>query len=303
MRDVLLEGLPVIDFLEISPSTIDVAELIGCDQSSVSRIYRFVSEKLELEFVKSEEGFYSSNANHELLADLRRASQRLRFLNGKSLRLTGQYWNEELLQGVPVLGPLSRGWFGLKRSLELLRNRVVDFVVVNTMDLGINGLLLRQGARPRWIHRDLAGFTLCSYAIKPLVHESHPLFSKQALDHNHLWGYPSPAFVDDDFPHLSAALKERGLWQDQVVAPYRWKRWEGKCRDRKTIAYHTPIIERFLSDRIALKPLPMDLGLHDLEAVICLEDMAKHPIVEQVVGAIQKRYREALGDTPELVMY
>jgi hypothetical protein len=78
MPDVLLDGLPVLDLLEITPSTDAVARFTQRDQSSVSRIYRQVSRRLGLEFRKRGDGGYRAQANHDLLEHLRCASQSLR---------------------------------------------------------------------------------------------------------------------------------------------------------------------------------------------------------------------------------
>ncbi|NQW39245.1 MAG: hypothetical protein HQ469_08685, partial [Cyanobacteria bacterium] len=63
MRDVLLDGLPVLDLLEITASTSVVAALTNCDQSSVSRLHRRVSDQLGLDFRKTN-GQYRAHANH-----------------------------------------------------------------------------------------------------------------------------------------------------------------------------------------------------------------------------------------------
>ena len=93
MRDVLLDGLPVLDLLEITASTSVVAALTNCDQSSVSRLHRRVSDQLGLDFRKTN-GHYRAHANHAVLGSLRQASQLLRLGRGQ-LQLQ---W-----QGTPML--------------------------------------------------------------------------------------------------------------------------------------------------------------------------------------------------------
>ena len=78
MADLLLEGIPVLDLLEITCSTTAVAQRIQRDQSSVSRIYRHVSQVLHLGFQKRANGLYQAQSNQPLLASLRLASQQLR---------------------------------------------------------------------------------------------------------------------------------------------------------------------------------------------------------------------------------
>ena len=78
MADILLDGLPVLDLLEIAPSTSVVAQIIQRDQSSISRIYRQVSGRLGLEFRKHANGLYGAGSNQGLLQGLRLSSQWLR---------------------------------------------------------------------------------------------------------------------------------------------------------------------------------------------------------------------------------
>ena len=78
MADILLDGLPVLDLLEITPSTSVVARITQRDQSSISRIYRQVSRRLGLEFRKHTDGRYRAGCNQLLLEGLRLSSQWLR---------------------------------------------------------------------------------------------------------------------------------------------------------------------------------------------------------------------------------
>jgi len=78
LADILFEGLPVLDLLEITPSTSVVAQITQRDQSSISRIYRQVSRRLGLEFRKQNDGRYRASANQVLLEGLRRSSQWMR---------------------------------------------------------------------------------------------------------------------------------------------------------------------------------------------------------------------------------
>ena len=120
MRDVLLDGLPVLDLLEITASTSVVAALTNCDQSSVSRLHRRVSDQLGLDFRKTN-GQYRAHANHAVLASLRQASQLLRLGRGR-LQWQDNPWNVQALQSMGG------------RTLELVRERVLDLAVVNGLD-------------------------------------------------------------------------------------------------------------------------------------------------------------------------
>lgn len=147
MRDILIDGLPILDLLEVTPSTSNVATLANCDQSSVSRIYRHVSESLQLGFRKSN-GAYRAHRNQELLASLRQATQLLRLQRGpEHLHWVGNWWNAPALAQLHDLTPLPRPWKGEQRTLELLESRVLDLAVVDGKALfstgaGVHGALV-----------------------------------------------------------------------------------------------------------------------------------------------------------------
>ena len=128
MRDILIDGVPVLDLLEITGSTSAVASLSRCDQSSVSRLYRHTSDQLGLDFRKSK-GQYRAHANQAVLRALRHTAQLLRFAQGcQRLQWLG-------CPATPHLGwspgPLPRRWRGEGRTLDLLRERVVDLAVID----------------------------------------------------------------------------------------------------------------------------------------------------------------------------
>ena len=84
LADILFDGLPVLDLLEITPSTSVVAQITQRDQSSISRIYRQVSRRLGLDFRKQNDGRYRASANQVLLEGLRRSSQWMRLQTAPS---------------------------------------------------------------------------------------------------------------------------------------------------------------------------------------------------------------------------
>ena len=152
MRDVLLDGLPVLDLLEITASTSVVAALTNCDQSSVSRLHRRVSDQLGLDFRKTN-GHYRAHANHAVLGSLRQASQLLRLGRGQlQLQWQGTPRN---VQGLQSIGG---------RALELVRERVLDLAVVNGLDTLPPGW---EDSREPFAFFDLVAIGLVRYPIQP----------------------------------------------------------------------------------------------------------------------------------------
>ena len=123
MRDILIDGVPILDLLEITGSTGRVAALSNCDQSSVSRLYRHTSDQLGLDFRKTQ-GRYRAHANQAVLRSLHHTAQLLRLARGSSqLQWLGH-----------PCSPLTQQGLEDERSLELLRERVLDLAVLADPD-------------------------------------------------------------------------------------------------------------------------------------------------------------------------
>lgn len=131
MADLLLEGIPVLDLLEITCSTTAVAQRIQRDQSSVSRIYRHVSQVLHLGFQKRGNGLYQAQSNQPLLASLRLASQQLRLGQTPG----SPRWLDTLGEPMDVAGLpapiLLGGCRRPERLTGLLQDRLLDLAVLN----------------------------------------------------------------------------------------------------------------------------------------------------------------------------
>ncbi|MCP9880183.1 hypothetical protein KBY74_09975 [Cyanobium sp. A1C-AMD] len=152
MRDILLDGLPVLALLEITASTSVVAALTNCDQSSVSRLHRRVSDQLGLDFRKTN-GHYRAHANHAVLGSLRQASQLLRLGRGQlQLQWQGTPRDVQALQSIG------------DRALELVRERVLDLAVINGLDTLPPGW---EDSRKPFAFFDLVAIGLVRYPIQP----------------------------------------------------------------------------------------------------------------------------------------
>ena len=130
MRDIFLDGLPILDCLEVAGSTAIAAGWINCDQSSVSRAFRRISAQLDLGFGK-DEGIYRATTNLELLSHLRRAAQLRRLAQGpRALQWVGHptLTLDTLLPSYRE--PMPRCWRHEGRTLRLLAARVLDLAVI-----------------------------------------------------------------------------------------------------------------------------------------------------------------------------
>ena len=289
MRDLLTEGIPVLDFLEILPSTGKVGEYLSLDQSSVSRIYRQVSEMLGLEIVKNN-GRYSSTKNLEILNSLRGASQALR-LYKKDFPI------RVLLKPLSLSAPQEMGKtihlidysFGLNWGMQLLKEKIIDIYIADGFEVlpeDWNDLQIT-----RFAIGDLVGGTLLSNSIQLATHPDHPLQSHEKLSGREFWSYPSVAVSNNLFPRLSKALISNGLWQDHCeMKKYSAKNWEGKTRDRKHIAYVNSFTIKQLQESIKLQTLNYDLNLKSCEVALIHRDNLENPRLNKYFACLKDKY-------------
>ena len=145
MRDIFLDGLKILDLLELTGSTAVTAAWVNCDQSSVSRTYRRVSQELNLAFCKHG-GRYTARSNLALLTCLRQAAQMHRLSQGlQRLQWISHTEPEHLAPWQPPCPPLPRSWDDADHSLELLRRRVIDLAV---MPANLAEALRTEASRP-----------------------------------------------------------------------------------------------------------------------------------------------------------
>ena len=287
----------MIDLLEITPNTTEVAQLIQRDQSSVSRIYRQVSDRLGLEFTKQSDGRYRALANQQLLADLRRSSQGLRLQQGpRNLRWVGTHWNHAIQSGDggDLPAALERRWFEDQRSRELLEQRVLDLAVVQGIDL-LPPAYLRtaEGPAPELRLGPLLALPLVLYPIAIAADPQHPLHRSKDLGPKRFADYPSLAGDVQNCPHSTPALQALGLGQTLLpVTGYSWEHWEGRCRDGRHLVASTPFSREGLKPHLELLPLPYATGLIDADVLLLQADLQHHPAMARLIQAIRLAYRQ-----------
>lgn len=292
MRDLLLEGLPVVDLLEVMASTTQVGRLLNCDQSSVSRTYRHMSNVLDISLKKGLDGCYSATNNQKLLYQLRIASQQLRLTNLAPMRVVTSYWNHSFLLNLNDATVIAQSWLGVQRSLGLLRSRVIDMVVCNGFEFLPDDWIYSNGY---WECGDLIAFELHRYPVELACHPGHPLFNVNTLTGREFWSYPSVALQNELFPRMSKALISRGLWQDLVqIKRHSWKNWEGLSRDRKHLVYINSLISRVMPNDIAINVLPFKLGIVDVDVVVVVKPFASLEPVHALCKIIKKLYGDQM---------
>jgi hypothetical protein len=300
MRDILIHGLPVLDLLEITASTSQVATWLNCDQSSVSRLYRHTSNTLGLGFEKCN-GTYQAQRNQDVLCSLRQASQLLRLQRG-ALRWVGTPWNCAVLAAAIAPPPLPRHWLGEQRTLALLQQHVIDLAVISGLDVLPPGWEARRFPFHfgQWV-----AFGVVRYPIDLASHPDHPLQRQAQLQPGDLAGYPTPSGAAQQFPVLSEYLAQLGLRQSRghrsspVSATGSPRKclggWEASTADCCHVVPSSTLHRHVLAERVQLAPLKLNTGLRDIDLVLLHRDHEDNTAVERLIGLIRSTYLSHFG--------
>ncbi|NDH68756.1 MAG: hypothetical protein EBY22_12795, partial [Gammaproteobacteria bacterium] len=235
--------------------------------------------------IRYERGFVN---NHNLLRQLRIASQQLRIVDLAPMRVISSFWNHGFLSNLNDVIVMPQSWLGVRRSLELLSSRVIDMAVCNGFEFLPNNWIYANG---HWECGDLVAFELYRYPIELACHPGHPLVKLDALTGREFWSYPSVALPNELFPRKSQALIAKGLWQDIVQTKrHSWKHWEGLSRDRKHLVYTNCLRRRLMPAGIEIKVLPFDLDMMDVDVVVVSRSIAGVGSVQALFKSIKDLY-------------
>jgi hypothetical protein len=289
VRDLLTEGIPVIDLLSILNSTGKVGEILCLDQSSVSRIYRQVDDALKLNIVKHE-GKYKPTQNLQLLNTLRHSCQALRLCQKDSpIRVFVKPSSLSIGKLDCDAITLLDSSFGLNMGLKLLNEKAIDIFITDGFEVLPEDCSSSQ--QSVFAIQDLIGTKLYPTSIQPATHPDHPLQNCQQLNGREFWSYPSIAVSNDLFPRLSRELIAKGLWQDHYdLKKYTAKGWEGKSKDRKHIIYISDFAIKLMDASIPLKIINFDLGIRSYEVALVHKDNINSKYLNDYIFCLKNKY-------------
>lgn len=298
MRDILIDGLPIMDLLEVNPSTCEVAEWSRCNQSSVSRIYRHVSGCLDLGFRKAG-GVYQAHRNQELLLALRQAAQLRRLSKGcqQHLQWVGDPWNGLALSRLGDAMPMPRWWLGEHRTLHLLQRRVIDLAVIRGLEILPPGW---GNSHSPFYFGDWAAVGLVRQPVELAARPDHPLCRREGLLQQELTGLQVLTASPDPFPVQSRSLQRLGLHPHRLrIDRYCPSQWEGGLAGELLLP--TTPISRWAVPHLELTPLPIATGITEMDLVLVARDLLLQPPVQDLINAIREAYRQAYAHLPGLV--
>lgn len=293
-----VSDLDVVDYLQIFGSTTRCSELLGISQSSCSRRYRLFSAEYNLAIGRGK-GDYDAGANLDILDSLRRTAQTLRLRSG-AFRLVAAWpcgdLAADLLAAFPRARVIPIAPMASFTLLNLLDRRLVDLVIGGLMEL--ESLLPQPISRlPSRLHRLTAAtqcLPLCSWELRLMAHQRHPLNGRNGLSPQDLAGFPSPALDLGDAPSLMQQLGRHNLASRPYRLPeHQLRHWEGAAADGHSLSYAAPHQLARLRQDFNLLPLPYRLGITETIAVIGPNEALVDSAIGLAVGRALLRHPQA----------
>ncbi len=273
----VLSDLDVVDYIQIFGSTVKVAELLDLSQSSCSRRYRLLSDQLGLGFDRGDDG-YLPRLNIDVLSALREAAQKLRVRRATLRCSTG--WQSPGLALPLGFRQLRMSSMSTSQALSLLDGRLVD--------VWIGGLLECQPLMPASLEvlqanrlalgQTLLAIPLMRWEYVLVSHRNHPLQRCSKITPDDLELYPSPALPMGVSPLFTRALQQHGLSSCAYGGDdYDAHRWEGVAIDGHSLAVVPPHRLVELESQLGVVPLPYQLNIKEVLAVIGHRDVIADP--------------------------
>jgi DNA-binding transcriptional LysR family regulator len=267
----------------------DAAAYNGCSQPTISRQAQQVADLLGLSLQKVR-GQWCVRGDTTLLAFERQLHQLHRFLGRAPLRL-----EISAVSGRMIGLPASPGWIAgpadqleLPRSLELLRDRVIDAWITPAAD-----------DLPNPQERDWHCFELYAAPVWLVASPDHPLMGHSWLKTTDLRRFPSAGVEGGWYPHSEAHLRTHGLWSKPVrLNRYEVARWDGRTADGHTLAYASPPMLRL---NPGLRRLPYDLAFHQRTALVVHRDHVQAAPITLLLQELKRRTQDLAQLHPELV--
>jgi hypothetical protein len=264
------------------------ASYSNSSQPTISRQARAVTRKLDLQLLKVGGG-WRVLGDTTLLSLERQLHQLHRFHQRPPLRLEIGAVSGQLI-GLPtppgwMSGPPDR--IHLTRSLQLLRDRVIDAWITTAAD-----------DLPDPPDPFCRGFDLYTAPVSLVAAADHPLIGINGLSRDDLLAFPSAGVRCEWLPRTEAHLRSLGLWSHPVrLDKYDHHRWDGRTGDGHTLAYASPPM---LALNPALRRLHLDLRLRCRAALLVHRDHAEAGPLALLLQELRRRIARMARVHPEI---
>ena len=265
---VTVECLAALDHLFWLRTGARAAQVLRCNQSTISRHARSCQALFDLTFVK-QAAEWRVEGDDTLLNSERRVHQTYRWSRQLPLRLDAQHWLADRCADLPL--PLwttgNLNYLSYEQPLALIKNRILDAWLCSSPD---------HPSDP-----ELCALPLCTMPSYLVVRRDHPLLARSVLHFSDVRAYPLLPLPCNAFPVFEAMLTSLGLGgmapQQTTAVPV----------EDRLVGIATPLsLHLYGPDWV---PLPLKLPLVVGDVLVVHREVAGHTRLRQLVSALQTR--------------
>jgi DNA-binding transcriptional LysR family regulator len=283
-----VEELASLDYVLWRRTGKQAAKALACNQSTISRRLGHCLEIFQLQMRRIHNEWNTPSS--PLLLMERELHQQARLLGHRPLRLEACP-----LTGPLLAHPLPEGWIGgcydhigVQRPIQLLRERVIDAWLCDAADD-----LPPPAGRP-----DLALHPLWRNPVTLHAAPSHPLARERGLSAGDLRCFPCLDIPAGSFERSRSLLHRLGLDHRATRRPhYSRADWEDQADDAITLLCFTSL-NRLASP--GLVPLDVPAPFGNGGVLVCQQDLADHPPVQQLLETLRWRLAQKAAAMPDL---
>ena len=265
---VSLECLSALDHLFWLRTGARAAEVLRCNQSTISRHARACQDLFAVTFFKQSAEWHVSGDDTLLNAE-RRVHQAYRWSCQRTLRLDAQHWLADRCAdlALPLWGVGNLNYLDYEQPLALLKNRILDAWLCSSPDQPIDP--------------ELCALPLCTMPSHLVVKVGHPLLSVSALRYSDVSAYPLLPLPAHAFPMFQAMLTTLGLGGAAT------QRRPDPAIEDLLVGIATPLsLGLYGPDWVVL---PLELPLQVGDVLMVRRDYADHVRTRELVVALQQR--------------
>ena len=264
---VTVDSLAALDCLQWLRTGSRAAELLRCNQSTVSRYSKACQQVFGVSLVKRSSEWVLQG-DDRLLAAERRVHQLYRWQSDGPLRLELQHWLRDWYAPLHLDGWVkgNLNYFEYERPAYLLSNRIIDAWLCSTPDL----------PRDPAFH----GIQLCSMPTLLCVQPGHPLLELGSnVTLADVGAYPLLPLPEDAFPVFNGRMQALGLGPVGMAAASG-----AACPEEWMVGIANPITLSLYGPQAVVLPLQLPITVGD--ALVVHADFADHPRIGRLVDLL-----------------
>jgi DNA-binding transcriptional LysR family regulator len=270
---VTVECLAALDHLFWLRTGARAAEVLRCNQSTISRHARVCQDLFGVAFFKHS-AEWCVQGDDALLNAERRVHQAYRWSRNLPLRLDAQHWVAAHCENLDL--PLWRkgnlNYLGYEQPLALIKNRILDAWLCSSPD------------HPR--DPELCALPLCTMPAYLVVKQGHPLLGLRSPRFSDVKAYPLLPLPAHAFPVFEAMLSSLGLGGAHVHSSDDADAGQGApaAVEDLLVGIASPLTLQLYGPDWVVLPLQLPLAFGDV--LVVRGEYALHPRTRGLVDAL-----------------